>query len=311
MSGSAQGIHTIDTGFGRPQFDAAYLVVERDHGAFIDCGTSHSVPRLLAALTDAGLKRKQVDWLILTHVHLDHAGGAGALLQLLPNARLVAHPRGARHMIDPSLLWAGASAVYGEDVMQQHYGQLQPVPAERVVEAPDGHVVELAGRRLHCYDTPGHAHHHLCVHDPRASVCFTGDTFGLSYRELDSGHGPFVLPTSSPVQFDPDAMHRSIDRLLALKPEAMYLTHYGRVQHVERLGQDLHQQIDAMVAIVQRLREHPQRHAALVAALGDLYWQRAQAHGCRQSRDELIALLGMDIELNAQGLELWVDKPPR
>jgi glyoxylase-like metal-dependent hydrolase (beta-lactamase superfamily II) len=311
MSSSAQGIHTIDTGFGRPQFDAAYLVVERDRGAFIDCGTTHSVPRLLAALAEAGIAPKKVDWLILTHVHLDHAGGAGALLEQLPHAVLVAHPRGARHMIDPSLLWAGASAVYGEEVMHRHYGRLHPVPAERVIEAPDGHVVELAGRALHCYDTPGHARHHLCVHDPRARVCFTGDTFGLSYRELDSGRGPFVLPTSSPVQFEPDALHHSIDRLLALEPEAIYLTHYGRVQHVERLGQDLHQQIDAMVALVQQLRGHPQRHAALVAALGELYWQRAQAHGCRQSRDELIELLDIDIELNAQGLELWSDKPLR
>ncbi len=167
---SNQGIHTIDTGFVRPRFDAAYLVVENGRGAFIDCGTNHSVPRMLAALDDTGLAPNDVDWLILTHVHLDHAGGAGELIAKLPNARLAVHPRGARHMIDPSKLWAGASAVYGEEVMEREYGRLRPIPAERVTEAIDGHVIDLAGRPLRCIDTPGHAKHHLSVYDARANV---------------------------------------------------------------------------------------------------------------------------------------------
>src|SRR6185312_12951417 len=129
---ATHGIHTIDTGFVRPRFDAAYLIVERGRGAFVDCGTNHAVPRMLAALDDAGLAPAAVDWLILTHVHLDHAGGAGELIARLPNAKLVVHPRGARHMIDPAKLWAGASAVYGESVMESTYGHLRPVPAERV-----------------------------------------------------------------------------------------------------------------------------------------------------------------------------------
>src|ERR1700761_4677571 len=185
------GIHTIDTGFVRPRFDAAYLLVENGRAAFIDCGTNYAVPRMLEALAQAGLSTAEVDWLILTHVHLDHAGGAGKLMAHLPNARLVVHPRGARHMIDPSQLWAGASAVYGEDVMETTYGRLQPIPAERVIEAPDGHVVLLAGRPLLCLDTPGHARHHLSVYDERANACFTEDTFGLSYREFDTVNGPF------------------------------------------------------------------------------------------------------------------------
>jgi glyoxylase-like metal-dependent hydrolase (beta-lactamase superfamily II) len=304
----ALDIHTIDTGFVRPRFDAAYLVVEAGRGAFIDCGTNHSVPRLLAALAQAGLAPADVDWLILTHVHLDHAGGAGELMAQLPNARLVVHPRGARHMIDPSKLWAGASAVYGEEVMQQSYGRLRPVAADRVVEAPDGHVVALAGRMLHCLETPGHARHHLTVHDVRNNVCFTGDVFGLSYRELDTSAGPFVLPNTTPVQFDPDALHASIERLLALRPSAMYLTHYGRVEHPEKLAADLHPQIDAMVAIANRCRGLPDRHAAIAEQLTELYAGRAAAHGWRGDTSALLELLGMDIELNAQGLEVWLDQ---
>lgn len=215
---NSHGIHVIDTGFVRPHLDAAYLIVEKGRGAFIDCGVNHSVPRLLAALADAGLAPGDVDWLILTHVHLDHAGGAGALMQQLPNARLVVHPRGARHMIDPSRLWAGATAVYGEAEMQRSYGQLVPVAAERVVEAPDGHAVELAGRRLVCLDTPGHARHHNAIHDPASGCVFSGDTFGVSYREFDTAQGPFIVPATSPSELDPPALHRSIDRLVALQP---------------------------------------------------------------------------------------------
>lgn len=303
-----EGIHTIDTGFVRPRFDAAYLIVERGHGAYVDCGTGFSVPRLLAALEPAGLTAADVDWLILTHVHLDHAGGAGALMAQLPNARLLVHPRGARHMIDPTQLWAGASAVYGEAEMKRAYGELIPVAPGRVVESADEQVIDLAGRPLRCLHTPGHAKHHQAIHDARANVCFTGDVFGLSYRDFDTAAGPFILPTTSPVQFDPAALHASIDRLLALHPTAMYPTHFGRVEDVERLAADLHTQIDAMVALAREADGTPDRHARLTATLTTLYADRADAHGWRGGRTALTDLLHTDIELNAQGLEVWLDQ---
>ena len=303
-----EGIHTIDTGFVRPRFDAAYLIVERGHGAYVDCGTGFSVPRLLAALEPAGLTAADVDWLILTHVHLDHAGGAGALMAQLPNARLLVHPRGARHMIDPTQLWAGASAVYGEAEMKRAYGELIPVAPGRVVESADEQVIDLAGRPLRCLHTPGHAKHHQAIHDARANVCFTGDVFGLSYRDFDTAAGPFILPTTSPVQFDPAAVHASIDRLLALHPTAMYPTHFGRVEDVERLAADLHTQIDAMVALAREADGTPDRHARLTATLTTLYADRADAHGWRGGRTALTDLLHTDIELNAQGLEVWLDQ---
>ena len=305
------GIHTIDTGYVRPRFDAAYLVVENGRGAFIDCGTNHSVPVLLAALDQAGLAPADVDWLILTHVHLDHAGGAGTLLRQLPNARLVAHPRAAPHMVDPARLVAGATAVYGEAEFARHYGELVPVPAERVVVAADGHVVDLAGRPLRCIDTPGHASHHLCAWDARSRSWFTGDTFGLSYRELDSARGPFILPTSSPVQFEPEAMQSSIARMLAAAPSAMYLTHFGRVEDVARLAAELHEQVDAMVSLAQACDGQPDRHRALVAALSEYYLERAQAHGVALDDAAVLQLLAMDIELNAQGLETWLERAPQ
>jgi glyoxylase-like metal-dependent hydrolase (beta-lactamase superfamily II) len=302
------GIHTIDTGFGRPAFDAAYLVVEHGRGAFIDSGTNYSVPRFLATLAEVGLRPADVDWLILTHVHLDHAGGAGELMTHLPSAKLLVHPRGARHMIDPSLLVAGATAVYGAEEIERSYGTIRPVPAERVVEATDGYVVDLAGRGLLCLDTPGHARHHNAIHDTRSNAFFTGDVFGLSYREFDVDGRPFVIPTTSPVQFEPEALHASIDRMLGYEPEAMYLTHYDRVEDVPRLAADLHVQIDAMCAIAREYATAPDRHERMVEALRALYVARAAAHGCRQTADEVESLLHIDIELNAQGLAIWLDR---
>jgi Zn-dependent hydrolases, including glyoxylases len=305
---SAQGIHCIDTGLVRPGFDAAWLVVEQGRAAFIDCGTSHAVPAMLQALARLGLGPEAVDWLILTHVHLDHAGGAGALLAHLPHARVLVHPRGAPHLIDPSRLVAGATAVYGAEEMARSYGQVLPIDPARVHCASDGQSIDLAGRALLCIDTPGHARHHLCVFDARSRSWFTGDTFGISYRELDGPHGHFIIPTTSPVQFEPGPLKHSIGRMLALQPQAMHLTHYASVGQVERLGQQLLEQIDAMVAIA---REQAQGDAQtleqrLFDALSGYYAGRAEQAGL--STAQVLPLLAIDIRLNAQGLVCWLQR---
>ena len=305
------GIHIIDTAFQREHFDAAYLIVENGRGAFVDCGTNHSVPLLLSALEEAGLTPGDVDWLIVTHVHLDHAGGAGLLMQRLPKARLAAHPRAAPHLVDPSKLIAGATAVYGEEEMQRSYGQIQAVDERRVQAIEDGQVVELSGRRLEFIDTPGHARHHHCIWDERSRGWFTGDTFGLSYRELDSDKGAFVIPTSTPVQFEPEKLKESIGRLLSRDPQGMYLTHYGRVGDVQRLAGDLYAQIDAMVEIGRQFDGLPDRHQRIKEALAALYLRRAREHGCRLDDAGVEKVLRMDIELNAQGLASWLDRDKR
>lgn len=310
---TASAITTIDTGFHRPSFDAAYLLVDAGRAAFIDCGLNSSVPRLLVALEGAGLAPDAVDWLILTHVHLDHAGGAGELMARLPSAKLLVHPRGARHMIDPTALLAGATAVYGAEEVRRTYGTLRPVDASRVVEADDGFTVQVGNRRLTCLDAPGHARHHIVIHDPVERAFFTGDTFGLSYRELDGPDGPFILPTTTPVQFEPEALKASIARMLSHSPQAMYLTHYGRVEGVQRLADELFLQIDAMVAIAGR-------HASLDGAmqldalrrdLAALYRERATALGVPLSGEAVEELLAMDILLNAQGMVVWLQKQAR
>ncbi|QQP94970.1 MBL fold metallo-hydrolase [Lysobacter enzymogenes] len=306
------GIATVDTGFQRPGFDASHLIVENGRGAFVDCGTTYSVPNLLAALQDNALAPHDVDWLILTHVHLDHAGGAGALMRALPNARMAVHPRGAPHMIDPSKLIAGATAVWGAEAMARDYGEIVPVPAERVRVVEDGDTLQLAGRALQFVDTPGHARHHHCIWDERSGAWFTGDTLGLSYRDFDSARGAFVLPTTSPSQFEPEPLKDSIRRLLQRKPRAAYLTHYGRVDEVERLAADMIEQIDAMVAFARRAQaetgDRDARHARLCAALADYYVERLLAHGTPMSEATARAMLADEVEVNAQGLEFWLDR---
>ncbi len=303
-----QGIHLIDSGFKRPGFDAAYLMVESGRAAFIDTGTWHTVPRLLRALERCGLQPSNVDWVILTHVHLDHAGGAGELMRHLPRARLVVHPRGARHMIDPSKLWASATAVYGEAVMHRDYGEIVPVPAERVVEAKEGLRLELAGRELLCLDTPGHARHHICIWDAKTRCFFTGDAFGLSYRELDTEKGAFILPTTTPVQFDPQAMHASIDRLLGLDPKAMYLAHFGRVTEIARLGVNLHRSIDVMVDAALACADSDDLHDCIATALFNWCVDALRRHGVVDPETAVQRVLADDIELNTQGLLVWLEQ---
>ncbi|HSV68552.1 MAG TPA: MBL fold metallo-hydrolase [Methylibium sp.] len=302
------GIFAIDTGFQRPRFDAAYLIVESGRGAYVDNGTNDALPRLLGALDHAGVRRDAVDYVIVTHVHLDHAGATGLLMQQLPNARLVVHPRGARHMVDPSVLLDGARAVYGAEEVARTYGELRPVPAERVLESADGLVIELAGRPLLLIDSPGHAKHHHCIWDERSRGWFTGDTFGLSYPECEAPLGRYLLPTTTPVQFEPEALKQSVARMLAHEPACMYLTHYGRVTEVPRLAKGLTEQVDAMVALALPLAAAPDRHARLIAGLGALYRDRLRALGSPLSDDQIATLLALDVELNAQGLEVWLDR---
>lgn len=308
------GVYAIDTAFQRDHFDAAYLVVDQGRAAFVDTGPGPALPRLLAALDTLGLSRDAVDWVIPTHVHLDHAGAVGALMAELPNATMLVHARGLRHMVDPRALWAGASAVYGDEEMRRSYGGLKAVPEARAQTASDDQRIRLGGRELWLIDTPGHARHHLCVWDATSGGWFTGDTFGLSYREFDHAErGAWILPTSSPVQFEPGPLKHSIDRLMATQPKRMYLTHYGAVgrnaSDVQRLAGLLHRQIDAMAALALRLIDAPDRHEALKRDLLALYQEEVRAHlGDALSADDVARLLSVDVELNAQGLAIWADR---
>lgn len=302
------GIHAFDSEYVRPQLAAIHVVVENGRAAFIDTGTNHSLPRALSALARLGLTPDCVDYVIVTHVHLDHAGGAGAMMRAFEHARLVVHPRGARHMIDPSALVKGASAVYGADEVRRLYGEVLPIDAARVVEATHELRVDLAGREFVCLDTPGHARHHICIVDRRSGAVFTGDNFGLSYRELDTDGRQFIFPTTTPIQFDPQAMHASLDLIMSYRPPYVCLTHFGQLLEPQAKAGELHRLIDAHVAIARREPgSGDDRLARIRAALAGLLLDEARCFGCRLANDVILEVFAADLDLNAQGLAHWID----
>jgi glyoxylase-like metal-dependent hydrolase (beta-lactamase superfamily II) len=306
-------VWAIDTGFERPRFDAAYLLVSNGRAAFVDTGHNAAVPRLLQALDALGLSRDAVDWVIPTHVHLDHAGGVGQLVAQLPQARVLSHPRGARHLVDPSALVAGARAVYGDEVVAQTYGELLPVPAERLVQSTDDMSLDWAGRPLRLIDTPGHARHHHAVWDERSRGWFTGDTFGISYPEFTGPQGPFMFVSCTPVQFDPPAMRASIDRMLAAQPACLYPTHFNRQDDPPALARQLFAQLDEIERAADVLRRDtasgsPERDTALRRVMTAVLLGGARRAGSPLPDEAALALLALDIELNAQGLGVWLDR---
>ena len=302
------GIVAIDTEYARSLQDASHLIIEGGRAAFVDTGVNDSVPLLLDALRAQHLDVADVDYVILTHVHLDHAGGAGLLMQALPNATCVVHRYGARHMVDPGKLMAGTEAVYGVEQTRKIYGKVVPIDEQRIHIPEDGDWISLNGRELQLLNTEGHARHHHVINDPASQGVFTGDSFGVSYRELDTDKGEIVFPTTTPVQFDPAEAHKAVDRIMGCQPEQLYLTHYSRVRNLDRLAQQMHNGIDAYVAIAERHEHDAERSANIRHGLTEYYAAQLAEHGYAGDRDALQRVLSIDIELNAQGLDFWLEK---
>jgi glyoxylase-like metal-dependent hydrolase (beta-lactamase superfamily II) len=302
------GVYLIDTLYLRPGLAASHLVVDDGHAAFVDTGASPATPRLLAALDELGIAREQVDYLFLTHVHLDHAGGAGQMMQALPNARAVLHPRGAPHLIDPARLIAGSIQVYGEALYRQLYGELIPIPAERVLVAEDKQRLTLGRRTFEFIDAPGHARHHHCPIDLDHRDVYSGDNFGICYRELDTERGPFMLPTTTPVQFEPDALHATIDRLMSYQPKRVLQTHFGPVTDLERLARDLHAAIVELVRIARLHADAPGRRARIEADMFHYFSVKLDEHGYTGDLARRHALLDEDVRLNTAGLDVWLNR---
>ncbi|PIE02333.1 MAG: MBL fold metallo-hydrolase [Acidobacteria bacterium] len=303
------GITAIDAQYVRPKFAGSHLIVEGDQAVFIDTGTNYSVPGFMEVLKEKGLCAEKVRYIILTHIHLDHAGGAGALMKACPNAELVVHGRGRRHMIDPSVLIKGTYAVFGKENAVKLYGNISGVPESRVLTAEDEMTLSFNGRKLLFIDAPGHAKHHIAIWDEKSRGFFTGDAFGLSYRDFDTQQGEFILPTTTPIHFDPQAMRNTIDRILSYRPEAIYPTHFGRACEPEKLGAQLHDLIDRYLEIIAAHGdESPEsRHVNLQKEMGKVLVAALRKHAVTLSEEACLHLLANDIDLNAQGLAHWWD----
>jgi len=307
LTEQGDGITAIDTDLIRPYFDASHLVIDRGRAAFVDTGVNASVPLLLATLAAKDIDVADVDFVFLTHVHLDHAGGAGLLMQSLPNAKAILHPRGASHMIAPEKLIKGAQAVYGEEEYFRQYGDILPIDESRVVIADDGEEFRVGERSLRSVYTEGHARHHHCFADAASASVFTGDSFGLSYRELDTEKGEFIYPTTTPVHFDPPEAHKAIDRIMGFEPRQVFLTHYSKVTDLGRLADDMHRRIDDFVRMAKQHADDEQRTTAIHESMYAYFIAELREHGFAGSAEEIREFVAKDVELNTMGLEFWLD----
>lgn len=299
-----ENIRTIDCHYLRPRFAAAYLLRQADRAAFVDNNTRRSVPALLAALGDEGLRPESVDWVIVTHVHLDHASGSAELMKACPNATLLCHPRAAPHLIDPTKLVESARKVYGEENFRKLYGEIEPVAPERVRTVADGELLSWGSRPLRFLHTRGHANHHIVIEDVLTRSIFTGDAFGLAYPDLQRD-GLFVLPSTSPTDFDPAEALASVDRILATGVTTAYPTHFGPVDRLPDAAAQLKEHLQASAAILRDARD-----SAVGANELDSFCERrlreylenyAKSRGLAWSAGER-ELLELDLKLNAQGI---------
>ena len=301
------GIRVIDTGYIRKEMAAIYLVRQGNEIAIIETGTKHSIPNIQQALEKDGLNFSSVAYIIPTHVHLDHAAGAGELMKLCPNAQLVIHPRGARHMVDPSKLIAGTVAVYGQEKFNQLYGDIVPIISSRIIEADDNFVLDFGGRELKFIDTPGHAKHHFCVWDKLSGAMFTGDTFGVSYREFDTKDGVFIFPTTTPTQFEPEELIKSISKIMEYKPKYVCLTHFGAIKPSNKVVRQLIDSINCMSNIAKKYYAQEHSEEKIRNAIMQYLLQILQQVGV-SNLDFCKEKLTNDVALNTQGLIYWQHK---
>jgi glyoxylase-like metal-dependent hydrolase (beta-lactamase superfamily II) len=212
-------IEVIDTRMhGLPGITGAFLITD-EQTALVETGPKSSVEIVLEGLRNAGVEN--LDWIIVTHIHLDHAGAAGTIANHYPEARVAVHEVGAPHLVDPSKLWSSASRIYG-DAMERLWGGIDPLSAERIVSLADGDKIELGATTLQAVDTPGHAGHHHTFLDVSSGVAFVGDALGV--RLPDVG---IMRPATPPPEFDLELAVSSIDRISKLDPKEIYLTHFG------------------------------------------------------------------------------------
>lgn len=296
---SAPTIVTIDADV-TPRFSACYLRVSPTSCAFVEAHTVFATPRLLAALAEAGRKPEDVEAVVVTHAHLDHAAGASALMAACPNATLYAHPRAARHLIDPTKLVQSATAVYGAERFARLYGRIDPIDASRVRALADGEMFQVGGDLLRVHHTEGHANHHFVVEDPATDTVFTGDTFGLVYPDLQ-GHGRFAMASTTPTNFDADRARASLAKVMSLGRGRVAPTHFGIYDDAAVIAEQVARFVDRADGWVREAAESFDPPAEIEARLRRAWTDAVLEEAPHFGADEL-RLLSLDLELNAQGL---------
>ena len=295
---------TIDCHYLFPRFAAAFLRLESGRAVFIENNTTHAVPFLLAALEAQKISPDRVDYLMVTHAHLDHAGATGKLVRLFPNALVLAHPKAARTLMDPSRLVASAKKVYGENQFNTLFGEITPVPPERIRALSDGEKWNWQGLEFESLFTDGHASHHLCFFEKNSNSIFTGDAFGLSYPDI-RGKKAFHIPSTSPVDFNCTFALLAIDRILKTGADRAFLTHFGEIQELRRQGEILKKHLLFHQSLIEDCDKNhipdSEVEGHIHAKLGEYFVQELRESGVSMT-PVTEKILKLDLDLNAAGL---------
>ncbi len=302
-----ESIIPIDCNYMYPRFAASYLMIEGDSAAFFETNTTRAVPLLLSALKEHHLEPDQVQYIVVTHIHLDHSGGATQLARMCPNATILAHDKAAKHIIDPEKLVKGAISIYGEAEFQRLYGQINGIDPRRVRIMGDGEKLRFGNRALEFIYTAGHAWHHFCIYDSGTEGVFTGDSFGLGYPILNQGGTPFIFPSTSPIGFDAIEARKSIEKILNTGARQVYLTHYGVFEDPGRHAESLLGYIDDMELILNKAIDSKLKGDALerfcLREITRFFEKELGLRGLEYA-GPIRDLLKTDLELNAKGIAL-------
>ena len=291
------GVVEIDTRLGGWERVTAGYLIEGPAPVLVETGSQSSVPTLLGALDGLGVGARDLATVVVTHIHLDHAGGVGDVARAFPAATVYVHEKGARHLADPSRLVASAGQVYG-DLLDKLYGRLDPTPAERIRVLADGDEIEVGpGHTLTAVDSPGHAKHHLAVHDSGSGLLFAGDAVGV--RLPDAG---VLRPATPPPDFDLDQALRSLRRFAERRPAGIALAHYGLVPEPSTVLEEAAETLSRWAAVAERAwRDGRDVAAALESAFA------ADLAGVDGSHQEKLETLN-GVHSNAAGLRRWLEK---
>lgn len=305
-------ITTIDGHYNYAGRAAAFLIQDGDEAAFVDTVTRFSTPHLMQALQDKGLKPEQVRYIIVTHVHLDHSGGAAELAKHCPNATVIAHPRATRHIIDPSRLVQSAKPVYGEEQFEKLYGEIEPIDEKRVRGMDDLETLPLGSRTLTFLDAPGHARHHFAIEDSGTNSIFTGDAFGIFYPQLQHGKRPYINYVCAPPQFDPDAAKATIERIRDRGVDRAYLTHFGCCDHVKEGAEQLIEAVDSFDSLVNAAAETTLQDQELLdfCSQGALELMKNELKSCGLDPEDATVMKWATSEhmVSSQGLQVLAEQ---
>ncbi|WP_077324254.1 MBL fold metallo-hydrolase [Virgibacillus siamensis] len=294
-------IHLID-GFdlGQPERTGTY-VIDEEELTLIETGPSPSVKYIKKGLHALGFTLDQVKYIIVTHIHLDHAGGAGLFIKECPNATVIVHPRGSRHLANPKALAAGARAVYG-DSFSELFDPIVPIPEDRLVEKTEGDTLKIGPEcTLEFLDTPGHAKHHFSIVDPISNGIFTGDTVGIRYKQLANEGIDFFLPSTSPNHFDPEAMQESIERIRALHVDRIYYGHFGKTERADTALSQVSEWLDVFMQISQEVKAEGKGYDVLADRLLQRVKDYLAGLGVPSDHDVFV-IINLDMQVSALGI---------